>query len=97
MARRETSQRRFGGGQVILGLRSGLDLYANIRPVKLYYGVQHKVHGIHANIWDPDLVDMVLIRENTEGLYHSLLRRSAQRALGTKDEPIQISSFPGLE
>ena len=85
------------GGQVILGLRSGLDLYANIRPVKLYYGVQHKVHGIHTNIWDPDLVDMVLIRENTEGLYHSLLRRSAQRALGTKDEPIQIDSFPGLE
>ena len=44
---------------MILGLRSGLDLYANIRPVKLYYGVQHKVHGIHANIWAPDLVDMV--------------------------------------
>ena len=31
------------GGGCILGLRSGLDLYANIRPVKLYQGVQHKV------------------------------------------------------
>ena len=61
------------GGQVILGLRSGLDLYANIRPVKLYQGVQHKVHGEHTDIWDPDLVDMVLIRENTEGLYLSLI------------------------
>ena len=85
------------GGQVILGLRSGLDLYANIRPVKLYHGVQHKVHGEHTNIWDPDLVDMVLIRENTEGLYHSLLRRSAQAAVGAKDEPIVIDKFPGLE
>ncbi len=74
------------GGQVILGLRSGLDLYANIRPVKLYQGVQHKVHGEHTDIWDPDLVDMVLIRENTEGLYHSLLRRSAQAAVGAKDK-----------
>ena len=85
------------GGQVILGLRSGLDLYANIRPVKLYHGVQHKVHGEHTNIWNPDLVDMVLIRENTEGLYHSLLRRSAQAAVGAKDEPIVIDKFPGLE
>ena len=85
------------GGQVILGLRSGLDLYANIRPVKLYQGVQHKVHGEHTDIWDPDLVDMVLIRENTEGLYHSLLRRSAQAAVGAKDEPLATPEFPGLE
>ena len=85
------------GGQVILGLRSGLDLYANIRPVKLYQGVQHKVHGEHTDIWDPDLVDMVLIRENTEGLYHSLLRRSAQAAVGAKDEPLATPKFPGLE
>ena len=32
------------GGSVILGLRSGLDLYANVRPVKLYPGVDHKIH-----------------------------------------------------
>ena len=85
------------GGQVILGLRSGLDLYANIRPVRLYQGVRHKVHGEHTDIWDPDLVDMVLIRENTEGLYHSLLRRSAQAAVGAKDEPLDTPEFPGLE
>jgi len=85
------------GGGCILGLRSGLDLYANIRPVKLYQGVQHKVHGEHTDIWDPNLVDMVLIRENTEGLYHSLLRRSAQAAVGAKDEPLATPEFPGLE
>tara|TARA_Y100001970_G_scaffold283152_1_gene397636 strand:- start:16448 stop:17662 length:1215 start_codon:yes stop_codon:yes gene_type:complete len=86
------------GGQCILGLRSGLDLYANVRPVKLYKGVQHKVHGMFTDIWEPELVDMVLVRENTEGLYHSLLRRSAQAAKGgEKDQPIVIEKFPGLE
>ncbi len=85
------------GGQCILGLRSGLDLYANIRPVKLYEGIRHKVHGQFNDIWNPELVDLVLIRENTEGLYHSLLRRSARAAIGKKDPPLEINSFPGLE
>jgi 3-isopropylmalate dehydrogenase len=85
------------GGQTILGLRSGLKLFANVRPVKLYRGVPHKVHGIHQQIWNPDLVDMVMIRENTEGLYHSLLRRMEQKAKGEKDEPIVIDEFPGLD
>ena len=85
------------GGQVILGLRSGLKLYANVRPIKLYPGVKHKVHGVHQQVWQPDMVDMVMIRENTEGLYHSLLRRMEQKAKGEKDEPIVIEEFPGLE
>ena len=85
------------GGQVILGLRSGLRLYANVRPIKLYPGVQHKVHGVHQQVWQPEHVDMVMIRENTEGLYHSLLRRMEQKAKGEKDEPIVIEEFPGLE
>ena len=85
------------GGQTILGLRSGLKLFANVRPVKLYRGVPHKVHGIHQQIWNPDLVDMVMIRENTEGLYHSLLRRMEQKAKGEKDNPIIIDEFPGLD
>ena len=85
------------GGQVILGLRSGLNLFANVRPIKLYPGVKHKVHGVHQQVWQPDMVDMVMIRENTEGLYHSLLRRMEQKAKGEKDEPIVIEEFPGLE
>jgi len=85
------------GGQVILGLRSGLNLYANVRPVKLFQGVKHKVHGIHKDIWDPNLVDMVMVRENTEGLYHSLLRRMSQKAIGEKDEKMVIGKFPGLD
>ena len=85
------------GGQTILGLRSGLKLYANVRPVKLYPGVLHKVHGVHKQVWEPELVDLVMIRENTEGLYHSLLRRMEQKATGGKDERIVIDEFPGIE
>ena len=85
------------GGQVLLGLRSALGLYANVRPVKLYKGVNHKVHGAFRDIWNHELVDMVMVRENTEGLYHALLRRSAMAAQGgEKDNRLEIESFPGL-
>jgi 3-isopropylmalate dehydrogenase len=84
------------GGQVILGLRSGLDLYANVRPIKLYNGIQHKIHGEFKQVWSPGLVDMTIIRENTEGLYQPLLSRSAHLARG--EEYIEISDIevPGI-
>ena len=43
------------------------------------------------------MVDMTVLRENTEGLYHSLLRRSADRALGREEYTPPEMSFPGLE
>ena len=85
------------GGQTILGLRSGLKLFANVRPVKLYRGVPHKVHGLHQQIWNPDLVDLVMIRENTEGLYHSQPRIMEQKATREQDDPIVIEALPRLE
>ena len=85
------------GGSVILGMRSGLDLFANVRPIKLYEGVPHKVHGKFTQIWEPGMVDMTILRENTEGLYHSLLRRSADRALGREEYVPPQLQFPGLE
>jgi len=57
------------GAGVVFGLRFGLDLYANMRPARLFEGVPHKVHGDFEQVWDDELVDMLLIRENTEGLY----------------------------
>ncbi len=84
------------GGQVVLGLRAGLDLYANVRPIKLYEGVRHKVHGDFQQVWDAKKVNMVIVRENTEGLYHSLLHRSALKATGgTEYEPPEMT-FPGM-
>jgi isocitrate/isopropylmalate dehydrogenase len=57
------------GWSPVIGNRTRLDLYANVRPVKLYPGVLHRVHGKSRRVWDEDKVDMVIVRENTEGLY----------------------------
>src|SRR5437773_649974 len=57
-----------GFAQVILN-RQKLDLYANVRPVKLYPGVKHKIHGELVQVWQPGKVDYVVIRENTEDAY----------------------------
>jgi 3-isopropylmalate dehydrogenase len=57
-----------GYAQVILNRRE-LNLYANVRPVKLYAGVKHKIHGELKQVWEPGKVDYVVIRENTEDAY----------------------------
>ena len=57
-----------GFAQVIAN-RQKLDLYANVRPVKLYAGVKHKIHGELKQVWEPGKVDYVVIRENTEDAY----------------------------
>lgn len=60
---------KMAGFSPVIGNRTRLNLYANVRPVKLYEGVQHRIHGANKLVWQPGLVDMVMIRENTEGLY----------------------------
>jgi isocitrate/isopropylmalate dehydrogenase len=60
---------KMAGFSPVIGNRIRLDLYANVRPIKLYPGVSHRVHGGHKQVWEPGKVDMVMIRENTEGLY----------------------------
>lgn len=60
---------KMAGHSPVLGNRTRLDLYANIRPVKLYDGVQHRIHGRHRQVWEAERVDLVILRENTEGLY----------------------------
>ena len=57
------------GWSPVIGNRLRFDLYANIRPVKLYEGVRARISGAHKEVWSPKNVDMVFIRENTEGLY----------------------------
>jgi len=66
------------GYNVLFGLRFGLDLYANVRPTKLYPGVRHAISGQLQSVWKPQNVDLVILRENTEGLYtnaHGALTR----------------------
>src|SRR5437879_5179921 len=54
------------GVGVVFGLRFGLDLYANVRPTKLYPNVLHKVHEHFKQVWEPGKVDFVIVRENTD-------------------------------
>jgi 3-isopropylmalate dehydrogenase len=49
---------------LLLKLRFDFDQYVNLRPVKLYEGVPTPIAGL-----TPDRCDMVVVRENTEGLY----------------------------
>ncbi len=63
------------GGALVLGLRQSLDLYANVRPCRLYEGVTHRISNAYQNVWAPKNVDMVIIRENTEDLYAPLRGR----------------------
>lgn len=60
---------RMAGWSPVIGNRSRMDLYANVRPVKLLPGIKHRLHGENRHVWDAGKVDMVIIRENTEGLY----------------------------
>ncbi len=49
---------------LLLKLRFALDLYINLRPVRLYPGVPSVLAGK-----GPEDVDMLVVRENTEGPY----------------------------
>ena len=49
---------------LLLELRFQLDQYINLRPVKLYPGVETPLKGK-----GPDDIDFVVVRENTEDLY----------------------------
>lgn len=60
---------KMAGYSPVIGNRIRLNLFANVRPVKLYEGVQHRIHGANKQVWQPGQVDMVIVRENTEGLY----------------------------
>ncbi len=71
---------KMAGWSPVIGNRMKLDLYANVRPVKCLPGMKHGISGQFASVWKPDKVDMVILRENTEGLYSGIGERDAQRA-----------------
>jgi 3-isopropylmalate dehydrogenase len=50
--------------EILLGMRFKMDLYANVRPVRLLDATLCPLKGV-----EPKDVDFVVIRENTEGVY----------------------------
>ena len=75
---------------ILFGMRFGLDLYANIRPVKLY---DRRLTPLK----DRDVIDFVVVRENTEGLYVGM---GGNFKKGTPDEiAVQedVNTYKGVE
>jgi isocitrate dehydrogenase len=62
-----------GGGirSLNVALRQELDLYVCLRPVRYFQGMETPVRR-------PDLVDMVIFRENTEDIYAGIEFRTAR-------------------
>jgi len=63
--------------EILLGMRSKMDLFANVRPVRLLDASLCPLKGV-----EPKDLDFVVIRENTEGVYGDLGTREAQEDYG---------------
>jgi methanogen homoisocitrate dehydrogenase len=63
-----------GQKSAIISLRKELDLYANLRPVKSYPGINCLF----------DDIDFVIVRENTEGLYSGIEEYTKDGATATR-------------
>lgn len=86
---------QMAGWSAVIGNRTKLDLYANVRPVKLFEGVQHRVSGTYKQVWESKHVDMVFLRENTEGLYAGMggvLKPGGQGVVATDTRVITRAS-----
>jgi 3-isopropylmalate dehydrogenase len=69
---------------ILLGMRRGLDLYINQRPVKLYADKLTPLKNITS-----DEIDFVVFRENTEGAYcgaGGFLKKGTPDELATQEE-----------
>jgi len=64
--------------EILLGMRFKMDLYANVRPVKLLDASLCPLKSV-----EPADVDFVIVRENTEGVYMDM---GGVFKLGTPDE-----------
>ncbi len=68
---------------LLLKLRFELDQYINLRPVKLYPGVETPIRDK-----GPEDIDFIVVRENTEGLYAGIggeLRRGTPYEVATQE------------
>ena len=77
---------------LLLRLRFELDLYINLRPVKLYPNVDSPLKDKR-----PEDIDFVVVRENTEGLYvgaGGVLRKGTPHEVATQES---INTRMGVE
>lgn len=80
------------GREILLGMRQGLELYANVRPVQVLDDALCPLKGKGAKE-----VDLVIVRENTEDLYVSM---GGRFKAGTPDEVAideSMNTYKGVE
>ena len=68
---------------LLLRLRFDFDHYVNLRPVRLYPGVESPLAGV-----SPEDIDMLVVREGTEGPYAGaggVLRKGTPHEVATQD------------
>ncbi|HKY27281.1 MAG TPA: 3-isopropylmalate dehydrogenase [Pyrinomonadaceae bacterium] len=78
--------------QILLGMRRGLDLYINLRPVRLLDARLSPLRNVTV-----DDIDFVVFRENTEGAYcgaGGFLRKGSSEEIATQEE---LNTRKGVE
>lgn len=70
---------------MLLQIRKGFEQYVNLRPIKLYPGVDSPVKTA-----TPETVDLIVVRENTEGEY------SAMGGIFKQDSPDSFALQTGV-
>jgi len=78
--------------EILLGMRFQMDLYANVRPVRLMDAGLCPLKGV-----EPKDVDFVVIRENTEGVYGDLggvFKKGTPDEIATQED---INTRKGVE
>jgi 3-isopropylmalate dehydrogenase len=78
--------------EILLGMRFQMDLYANVRPVRLFDSYLCPLKGV-----EPKDVDFVVIRENTEGVYGDLggtFKKGTADEIATQED---INTRKGVE
>jgi 3-isopropylmalate dehydrogenase len=78
--------------EILLGMRFKMDLYANVRPVRLLDAVLCPLKSV-----EPRDVDFVVIRENTEGVYTDaggVFKQGTPDEIATQED---INTYKGVE
>jgi 3-isopropylmalate dehydrogenase len=78
--------------EILLGMRFKMDLYANVRPVRLMDAALCPLKSI-----EPKDIDFVVIRENTEGVYTDaggVFKRGTPDEIATQED---INTRKGVE
>ncbi|MGC2477436.1 MAG: 3-isopropylmalate dehydrogenase [Candidatus Sulfotelmatobacter sp.] len=78
--------------EILLGMRFKMDLYANVRPVRLLDAALCPLKGV-----EPKDVDFVVLRENTEGVYTDaggVFKQGTPEEIATQED---INTRKGVE